>query len=682
MATDVERLIVRLEATQRTFEKQMAKATQSANRSARQIEGRFAQMNKKLEGSFVGLGRSFAGAFAGGILAGGATGLISSIRGVVSELSQMGKEMDRVGLSAKAFQEFRFGFELAGVAQSEFTKGMEQFAKRIGEASMGTGRLFEILKANGVSIRDVNGRFKTTEELLRVYADLIKNAGSEQERMTLATEAFGRGGASFTNALKNGVDGLDAMSAAADEAGGHIDEKLIRKAEELDDEWAVAWRKFEIAAKSAILEVIPYIEKLDNKARDFLSYLPVVMLSDYLFGDAPETVDAIQQEIDTLERRLEQLQQTIEKNTELGFDNSHALAAVSEVEARIAALRGQMQGANAEAQRAYAVGTPGDPNALAGQASQAGVRATTPPTVLPTVSTGSSSSGRGGGGRRRGGGGGGSRQNDLQREIEMIKERTASLQAMTAAQATVNPLIDDYGFALERATAIAELENAAKKAGLEITPQLSEQIRQLATAYATATVESEKLAESQDNARQQADDLKDLGKDVLGGFINDLRNGVDAAEALEGALQKVADKLLDMALNNLIAGLFGGGFGGGGLLSLFGFAKGGIAAHGKPQPLPRFAKGGVARSASIFGEAGPEAAVPLPDGRRIPVDLRGPSASGSRGTSISMPLTINAPGADAAQLARVEESVKQLARNVPKMVDKRTDIRTTRNTRP
>ncbi len=669
MATEVERLIVRLEATQRTFEKQMAKATQSANRSARQIEGRFAQMNKKLEGSFVGLGRSFAGAFAGGILAGGATGLISSIRGVVSELSQMGKEMDRVGLSAKAFQEFRFGFELAGVAQSEFTKGMEQFAKRIGEASMGTGRLFEILKANGVSIRDVNGRFKTTEELLRVYADLIKNAGSEQERMTLATEAFGRGGASFTNALKNGADGLDVMSAAADEAGGHIDEKLIRKAEELDDEWAVAWRKFEIAAKSAILEVIPYIEQLDNKARDFLSYLPVVMLSDYLFSDAPETVESINSEIQKLEEKLARLQAKAEYRMQIDADTTRIDAAIEATSAKLAALRAQAAGLS---ETAGSTVRPGDPDAFKD------LPPAPPPkvTVLPTVSTKSSSGGRSGGGRR----GGGSRQNDLQREIEMIKERTASLQAMTAAQATVNPLIDDYGFALERATTIAELENAAKKAGIEVTPQLSEQIRQLATAYATATVESEKLAESQDNARQQADDLKDLGKDVLGGFINDLRNGVDAAEALEGALQKVADKLLDMALNNLIAGLFGGG--GGGLLSLFGFAKGGIAAHGKPQPLPRFAKGGVARSASIFGEAGPEAAVPLPDGRRIPVDLRGPSASGSRGTSISMPLTINAPGADAAQLARVEESVKQLARNVPKMVDKRTDIRTTRNTRP
>ena len=39
-------------------------------------------------------------------------------------------------------------------------------------------------------------------------------------------------------------------------------------------------------------------------------------------------------------------------------------------------------------------------------------------------------------------------------------------------------------------------------------------------------------------------------------------------------------------------------------------------------PYKRFATGGIATEASIFGEDGPEAAVPLPDGRSIPVDLR------------------------------------------------------------
>ena len=36
-----------------------------------------------------------------------------------------------------------------------------------------------------------------------------------------------------------------------------------------------------------------------------------------------------------------------------------------------------------------------------------------------------------------------------------------------------------------------------------------------------------------------------------------------------------------------------------------------------------FARGGITKSPAIFGEAGPEAAVPLPDGRTIPVTLKG-----------------------------------------------------------
>jgi hypothetical protein len=72
----------------------------------------------------------------------------------------------------------------------------------------------------------------------------------------------------------------------------------------------------------------------------------------------------------------------------------------------------------------------------------------------------------------------------------------------------------------------------------------------------------------------------------------------------------------------LLNSLFGGG---GGFLPSFGFMNsisplatrfilgGGIGL---------FAKGGISDRPAIFGEAGPEAAVPLPDGRRIPVELR------------------------------------------------------------
>ncbi len=62
----------------------------------------------------------------------------------------------------------------------------------------------------------------------------------------------------------------------------------------------------------------------------------------------------------------------------------------------------------------------------------------------------------------------------------------------------------------------------------------------------------------------------------------------------------------------------------------------------------KFAKGGIATQASIFGEAGAEAAVPLPDGRSIPVTLNRAAANDS--------------SADTAEtIAELKETNRQLA---------------------
>lgn len=71
-------------------------------------------------------------------------------------------------------------------------------------------------------------------------------------------------------------------------------------------------------------------------------------------------------------------------------------------------------------------------------------------------------------------------------------------------------------------------------------------------------------------------------------------------------------------------GALGGMFGGGGYASPF--ADGGIMTADGPMPLRRYARGGIANSPQLamFGEgAMPEAYVPLPDGRSIPVTMQG-----------------------------------------------------------
>lgn len=58
MPTDIERLVVRIEATQRQFEKQLKNANRTANRSAQSIEKRFNKMNKSVSASSALAGRS------------------------------------------------------------------------------------------------------------------------------------------------------------------------------------------------------------------------------------------------------------------------------------------------------------------------------------------------------------------------------------------------------------------------------------------------------------------------------------------------------------------------------------------------------------------------------------------------------------------------------------------------
>jgi hypothetical protein len=178
-----------------------------------------------------------------------------------------------------------------------------------------------------------------------------------------------------------------------------------------------------------------------------------------------------------------------------------------------------------------------------------------------------------------------------------------------------------------------ELLTAAKKAERDINPTLLEQIREYTDRAGEAARRVEELREAQ----RQSDQLNSAGREGFTGFFREMRQGATYADAMANAVGRMVDRLGDIASDQLFTSLFGGRgtSGGTGLLGgLFGglFGGGGTAAAASSPGLgdffggsffPTFAGGGVTNRPSIFGEAGPEAAVPLPDGRNIPVRLSG-----------------------------------------------------------
>jgi len=170
---------------------------------------------------------------------------------------------------------------------------------------------------------------------------------------------------------------------------------------------------------------------------------------------------------------------------------------------------------------------------------------------------------------------------------------------------------------------------------LDINEKLAQIQREMPELYAaqkdeiTALVTaSAGLTEAQERNKQLVMGIADTIGGGLTSAFDLLLEGTDnwgnsLREIAAGVLKDIARQLLQiMVIQPIVKGIAGG----------FGFANGGIMTGDGPMPLKTYANGGIANSPQLamFGEGSmPEAYVPLPDGRRIPVAMQGGAGGGT-----------------------------------------------------
>jgi TP901 family phage tail tape measure protein/lambda family phage tail tape measure protein len=181
---------------------------------------------------------------------------------------------------------------------------------------------------------------------------------------------------------------------------------------------------------------------------------------------------------------------------------------------------------------------------------------------------------------------------------------------------------------------------AIRKRFPDLTQEQIDKVKELVTASKEVT---KSFGQSfKDKLKEYADSVKDLGGalgDVVVGAFKGLEDKLTEFVTTGKANFKelAASILTDLARIAIRAAIIQpllSGFG-----SMFGlklFAGGGIMGPQGEVPLKKYARGGIANSPQLamFGEGStPEAYVPLPDGRRIPVAMKG---GGGGGTNVTV----------------------------------------------
>jgi hypothetical protein len=156
---------------------------------------------------------------------------------------------------------------------------------------------------------------------------------------------------------------------------------------------------------------------------------------------------------------------------------------------------------------------------------------------------------------------------------------------------------------------------------LNLQGQLVNKTLELADAERKAREERERTEQRAAEIKELYGNIKSTIADgIIGGIEATIEAAMTGADNLgdtlkgiaSGVLKDIGSMLLRFGMKSIFAG--------------FGFANGGVMTSSGPAPLKKYSQGGIANrpQLALYGEGSkPEAYVPLPDGRRIPVALQG-----------------------------------------------------------
>ncbi len=216
-----------------------------------------------------------------------------------------------------------------------------------------------------------------------------------------------------------------------------------------------------------------------------------------------------------------------------------------------------------------------------------------------------------------------------QRSAEELTKLAAQAEAIASASPGNEKFADSF-------KSIAEAAQRAATA----SEQLAQRARELSDPSAGIGKALKDVAEE---ASQVGRQMENATRSAFTGMTDALTQFVMTGKlSFRNLALSIIQDLIRIQIQSAITGPLAKAIG-----SMFPFAGGGIMTGNGPVPLRAYASGGVATSPqlALFGEGSrPEAYVPLPDGRSIPVTMRGAGTASAGGDVFNISVNVTEAG--------------------------------------
>ena len=186
-------------------------------------------------------------------------------------IDTLGKTASRTGIATETLQAFQLAAIESGTTVEQTQKGLEKFARSIGDAGRGLKTQVDIFSDLGVTLKNADGSLKSFETLLEGVAEGLGELGSEAERATALANLFGRAGIQFSEVFRDGADGLKEFTRRADDLGIILDDKTIRGVEQFNDTMSVVKLQVGAVVNNITAAFVPALQILATKLQDVIT---------------------------------------------------------------------------------------------------------------------------------------------------------------------------------------------------------------------------------------------------------------------------------------------------------------------------------------------------------------------------------------------------------------------------
>ena len=221
----------------------------------------FDKVTKGLKG-VGGVAKTASKAVAGvGLAAAGAAVALTVLAKKSFEyIDTIGKTASRTGIATETLQAFQLAALESGTTVEQAQKGLEKFARSIGDARRGLKTQQDIFKDLGVAIENTDGSTRAFEDILKDTADAVSRFSNEADRATVLANLFGRAGIQFTEIFADGANGFELFIKRARDLGIILSEKTIRQTEKFNDTIAVIGLQVKNFVNNVFAAFVPVLQ--------------------------------------------------------------------------------------------------------------------------------------------------------------------------------------------------------------------------------------------------------------------------------------------------------------------------------------------------------------------------------------------------------------------------------------